>query len=218
MRRGSAIRRLVATVPSRSWLLLCAVTGVNVANGMYIISIALYVTKDLHLSPSLVGLMAGVCAALEIPLIITAGRLADRIGKMRVVAAAVVLAVFFFSLLPMAGSAPVLITLQLPNAMWIAVITSIPVVVVQQEVPGGTGTVSALYSSTFPIAQLLAGAITAVVAAQAGYRSVFWICAGLCALAAALLLLRRASRGAGDDKRTGSHETAAQHSTNTGEV
>lgn len=105
-RRGSAIRRLVATVPSRSWLLLGAVTAVNVANGMYIISIALYVTKDLHLSPSLVGLMAGVCAALEIPLMITVGRLADRIGRTRVVAAAVILAVFFFGLLPMAGPAP----------------------------------------------------------------------------------------------------------------
>ncbi|MFZ3495463.1 MFS transporter [Streptomyces sp. 5.8] len=169
------------------------------------------------MSPSLVGLMAGVCAAPEIPLMITVGRLADRIGRTRVVAAAVILAVFFFSLLPMAGSAPALIALQLPNALWIAVITSIPMVVVQQEVPGGAGTVSALYSSTFPIAQLLAGAITGAVAAQAGHRGVFWICAGLCALAAVLLLVRRASRGAGDAERTGSHETAAQHSTNTGE-
>lgn len=188
-----ALRRVLTTVPPRSWLLLGSVTAVNVANQMYLIAIALYVTKDLHLSASLVGLMAGACAALEIPLMITVGRLADRVGKVRVVAAAVVLAVIFFCLLPMAGSATVLIALQLPNAMWIAVITSIPMVVVQQEVPGGTGTVSALYSSTFPVAQLLAGAITGVVAAQAGYRSVFWICAGLCAFAAVLLLFRMAS-------------------------
>ncbi|MFD3678268.1 MFS transporter [Streptomyces sp. NPDC058613] len=104
---------------------------------------------------------------------------------------------------------PALIALQLPNALWIAVITSIPMVVVQQEVPGGTGIVSALYSSTFPVAQLLAGAVTGVVAAQAGYRSVFWICAGLCALAAVLLLFRAASRGTGDDGRTGSQGAAA---------
>jgi SET family sugar efflux transporter-like MFS transporter len=81
-----------------------------------------------------------------------------------------------------------------------AVVTTIPRVVVQQEVPGGTGTVSALYSSTFPVAQLLAGAVTGVVAAQAGYRDVFWICAGLCALAVVLLLCRRVSRGAGDGR------------------
>ncbi|MFD4555342.1 sugar efflux transporter [Streptomyces sp. NPDC058469] len=206
--RRSALRRLLTTVPRRSWLLLGSVTAVNVANQMYLIAIALYVTKDLHLSASLVGLMAGACAALEIPLMITVGRLADRVGKVRVVAAAVVIAVVFFCLLPMAGSAPVLIALQVPNAMWIAVITSIPMVVVQQEVPGGTGTVSALYSSTFPVAQLLAGAITAVVAAQAGYRSVFWICAGLCALAAVLLFFRMALRDAADSSPASPQEAA----------
>jgi SET family sugar efflux transporter-like MFS transporter len=195
--RLSRMRRVLATVPRRTWLLLGAAAAVNVADQMYLIVIALYVTKDLHLSAVLVGLMAGICAAVEIPLMITVGRLADRIGKLRVVAAAVVLAVIFFCLLPVAGSAPFLIALQLPNAMWTAVITSIPMVVVQQEVPGGVGTASALYSSTFPLAQLLGGAITGVVAAQAGYRNVFWICAGFCALAIVFLLCRVASWGHG---------------------
>ncbi|MEU3297042.1 sugar efflux transporter [Streptomyces longwoodensis] len=206
--RRSALRRLLTTVPSRSWLLLGSVTAANVANQMYLIAIALYVTKDLHLSASLVGLMAGACAALEIPLMITVGRLADRVGKVRVVAAAVVLAAVFFCLLPMVGSAPALLALQVPNAVWVAVVTSIPMVVIQQEVPGGTGTVSALYSSTFPVAQLLAGAITGVVAAQAGYRSVFWICAALCAFAAVLLFLRIASHGSDEDKPESPKATA----------
>lgn len=152
--------------------------------------------------------MAGACAALEIPLMITVGRLADRVGKVRVVAAAVVLAAVFFCLLPMVGSAPALLALQVPNAVWVAVVTSIPMVVIQQEVPGGTGTVSALYSSTFPVAQLLAGAITGVVAAQAGYRSVFWICAALCAFAAVLLFLRIASHGSDEDKPESPKATA----------
>jgi len=204
----SGMRRVLATVPRRTWLLLGAATAVNVADQMYLIVIALYVTRNLHLSAALVGVMAGICAALEIPLMITVGRLADRIGKLRVVAAAVVLAVIFFCLLPVAGSAPVLIALQLPNAMWTAVLTSIPMVVVQQEVPGGAGTASSLYSSTFPIAQLLAGAVTGVVAAQAGYRNVFWICAGFCALAIVFLLCRTASRGP-SDSRTCAQEAAA---------
>ncbi|WP_329210825.1 sugar efflux transporter [Streptomyces sp. NBC_00683] len=192
--RSSGLRRVYATVPRRTWLLLGSVTAVNVANQIYLINIALYVTGELHLSAAPVGLMAGTCAALEIPLMITVGRLADRIGKMRVMAAALVVAVMFFCLLPVAGSVPVLIALQLPNAVWIAVMMSVPMVVVQQEVPGGAGTASALYSSTFPVAQLLAGAITGVVAAQAGYRNVFWFCACLVALALVLLLCRMASR------------------------
>ncbi|MFE6037559.1 sugar efflux transporter [Streptomyces sp. NPDC056452] len=191
---SSGLRRVCATVPRRTWLLLGSVTAVNVANQIYLINIALYVTRELHLSAALVGLMAGTCAAFEIPLMIAVGRLADRIGKMRLVAAALVVAVMFFCVLPVAGSTPVLIALQLPNAVWIAVLMSIPMVVVQQEVPGGAGTASALHSSTFPVAQLLAGAITGVVAAQAGFRNVFWFCAGLVALALVLLLSRLATR------------------------
>lgn len=98
--RSSGLRRVYATVPRRTWLLLGSVTAVNVANQIYLINIALYVTGELHLSAAPVGLMAGTCAALEIPLMITVGRLADRIGKMRVMAAALVVAVMFFCLLP----------------------------------------------------------------------------------------------------------------------
>jgi SET family sugar efflux transporter-like MFS transporter len=196
-RRLSGMRRTFSGVPRRTWLLLGSVAAVNVADQMYLIVIALYVTRDLHLPVLLVGVMAGVCAALEIPLMITVGRVAERIGKLRIMTAAAVLAVVFFCLLPLAGSTPVLIALQLPNAMWTAAISNLPMVIVQQEVPGGSGAASSLYSSTFPLAQLLAGGITGVVAAQAGYRDVFWICAGLCALATALLLCRMLAPPAG---------------------
>jgi SET family sugar efflux transporter-like MFS transporter len=184
------MRQVLATVQRRTWLLLGSVTAVYVADQMYLIVIALYVTKDRHLSATLVGLMAGICAALEIPLMIAVGRLAERIGKLRLVAAAVVIAVIFFCLMPLAASAPFLIALQLPNAMWTAVVMSIPMAMAQQEIPGGSGTVSAFYTSTFTVAQLLAGAISGIVAAQAGYGGVFWFCAGLCALASVLLLFR----------------------------
>jgi SET family sugar efflux transporter-like MFS transporter len=188
------MRQVLATVQRRTWLLLGAATALNVADQIYLIVIALYVTRDLHLSPALVGLMAGACAALEIPLMIAVGRLAGRIGKLRIVVAAVVIAIVFFCLLPMADSASALIALQVLNAAWTAVIMSIPMVIAQQEVPGGSGTASALYTSTFTLAQLLAGAVTGLVAVQAGYRNVFWLCAGLCVLAAALLLCRIAAR------------------------
>jgi SET family sugar efflux transporter-like MFS transporter len=190
------IRQVLGTVPRRTWLLLGSVTAINTADEMYLIVIALHVTRDLHLSPSLVGLMAGICAALEIPLMIVIGRVVDRIGKVRIVTAAVVIAFIFFCLVPVAGSMPLLLALQLPNAVWTAVIMSIPMLIVQQEVPGASGTASALYSSTFMLAGLLAGAITGVVAAAAGYEIVFWICAGLCAVAGVLLLCRRATSAA----------------------
>jgi MFS transporter, SET family, sugar efflux transporter len=172
-------------------LLLAATTVLSVVNQMYSIDIALYVTKDLHLGASLVGWMAGLGAGLEIPIMIAVGRIADRVGKLRLVIAAAAGAAVFFCLLPLAGSVPALLALQVLNAAWVAVAMSIPMLMVQQEVPGGAGTSSSLYSSAYTIAGLVSGAATGVTAAAVGYRDVFWVCAGLSVLATVLLAARR---------------------------
>lgn len=163
---------------------------------MYNIDIALYVTRDLHLGAQLVGWMAGFGAALEIPVMIVAGRFADRVGKLRLVFAAAVGATVFFCLLPLAGSAPELLALQVLNAAWAAVALSIPMVMVQQESAGGAGASSALYSSAFMSSVLLAGAITGVTSTAVGYGNVFWVCAALSAAAGGLLLARAFPRPA----------------------
>jgi SET family sugar efflux transporter-like MFS transporter len=100
----------------------------------------------------------------------------------------------FFCLLPLARSAAPLLALQVLNAAWSAVALSIPMVMMQDEAPSGAGAASALYSSAFMSAGLLAGAITGVTAAAIGFGSVFWVCAALTAVAAGLLLARAASR------------------------
>jgi MFS transporter, SET family, sugar efflux transporter len=196
--RGAALASLSA-LSGRTWLLLGAIVVLGVVNQMYAIDIALYVTRTLHLGAQLVGWMAGLGAALEIPIMIVAGRVADRFGKLRVVLAGAVAAAVFFCLLPLARSAAPLLALQTLNAAWIAVIMSIPMVMVQDEVRGGAGAASALYTSAFMSASLLAGAITGVTATAIGFGNVFWVCAALSAVAAGMLLART---GAGDG-RTG---------------
>lgn len=173
-----------------TYLLLLAIVLLSVVNQMYSIDVALYVTKDLRHGSSLVGWMAGLGAGLEIPVMIVAGRVADRFGMLRLVIASAAGAVVFFCLLPLAGSAPLLLALQLPNAAWTAVALSIPMIMVQQEVPGGAGTSASVYSTAYTTAGVIAGAVTGVTAAAVGYRDVFWVCAGLSALAAVLLVCR----------------------------
>jgi MFS transporter, SET family, sugar efflux transporter len=175
----------------RTYLLLSATVVLGVVNQMYMIDIALYVTKDLHLGASLVGWMAGLGAALEIPIMIFAGRVADRFGKLRLVIAASGAAVVFFCLLPLAGSAPALLALQVPNAAWTAIALSLPMIMIQEEVTAGAGTSAALYSTAYTSAGLVAGAVTGVTAAALGFRNVFWVCAALSLVATLLLLARR---------------------------
>jgi SET family sugar efflux transporter-like MFS transporter len=191
-RAGRGLPSLLLTLPWRTWLLLGAVIGLALVDQMYNIDIALYVTKDLHIGAQLVGWMAGLGAALEIPIMIIVGRYADRFGKLRVVLTATVGATVFFCLLPLARSAPPLLALQLLNAAWTAVALSIPVAMVQQEAPAGAGAASALYSSAFMFAVLLAGAITGVTATAIGFGNVFWVCAAFSVISGGLLLARAA--------------------------
>jgi SET family sugar efflux transporter-like MFS transporter len=176
-------------LPARMWLLLGAVVALGTVNQMYGIDVSLFVTADRHLSAQLVGWMAGLAAGLEIPVIIVAGRVADRLGKRRVVLASAVVAAVFFGLLPLAASPAALLALQGLNAAWVGVALSVPMVMVQEEAGRGAGAASALYSSAFMAASVLAGAVTGIAASAVGYGNVFWVCAALSLVACGLLAI-----------------------------
>ncbi len=187
-RHPGARRR--ARLPARMWLLLGGIVALGTVNQVYSIDVSLYVTQDLHHGAQVIGWMAGLCAGLEIPVMIITGRIADRVGKTRVVLAAAAVAVVFFCLLPLASSPAELLGLQVLNATWVGVSLSIPMAMVQDEAPGGAGAASSLYSSAFMAASLLAGAVAGVTATAVGYGNVFWVCAALSVLAGLVLLAR----------------------------
>ncbi|MEV5985833.1 sugar efflux transporter [Streptomyces sp. NPDC052051] len=183
---------MFAGVGRRTALLLGAVVLLLGANMMYQISLPLHVTQELGMSAKFAGLLLGVSAALEIPLMVLVGVWADRLGKQRLMCAATVCATLFFALLPLTHSRSALLALQLLNAAWAAVAMNIPVVMLQDSLPGRFGTASALYSSAFKAGMFLGGLAVGTVATWTGYTQVFWVCAGLTALAGLLSLFLRA--------------------------
>jgi MFS transporter, SET family, sugar efflux transporter len=187
--RGRRMAR-VASLPARVWLLLGVVLVLGTVIQMYGIDIALHVTKDLRQSPRLVGWMLGLTAAMEIPVMIVAGRAAARVGSGRLTGASAVLAAVSYCLLPLAASPAALLTIAALVGVWQGVALSIPMVMVQSESPGGVGTASSLYGAAFGSAGLFAGAVTGGTAAAVGYGGVLWVCAGLSCVAALLMLAR----------------------------
>ncbi|GGT03478.1 sugar efflux transporter [Streptomyces griseoviridis] len=175
----------------RTALVLGAVVLLLGANAMYQINLPLYVTEDLGMSPQFAGLLLGVSAFVEIPLMVLAGVWAERVGKQWLMFAATVCATLFFVLLPLADTRPFLLALQPLNAAWAAVALNIPVVMLQDSLPGRIGTASALYSSAFKAGMFLGGLVVGTVATWTGYGQVFWVCAGLTAVAGVLALLLR---------------------------
>lgn len=170
--------------------LLTAVVLLLTANMMYQINLALFVTRDLGLGQGFVGWLLGLSAALEIPALVWVGARSEKLGKRRLVVAASALATVFFCLLPLASGRTALLLLQIPNALWTAVVLSIPVVILQDRLPSRLGVASSLYSSAFKTGTLLGGLVTGTVATWTGYTQVFWVCAALTGLAAVLLAAR----------------------------
>jgi SET family sugar efflux transporter-like MFS transporter len=191
-RERGAVWRAVrsASMPARTWLLLGVVVVLTTVNQMFNIDISLHVTKDLGLSPQLVGWMLGLAAGLEIPVMIGAGRVAMRVGRGRLVGMSALLAVVSFCLLPVAATSVALLGIAALSGIWQGVALSIPMVMIQEEAPGGVGTSSALYGATFGAASMIAGAVTGVTASALGYGNVFWVCAGLSGVAAGGMLAR----------------------------
>ncbi len=181
-----------ASMPARTWLLLGVVLVLSTVNQMFSIDISLHVTKNLGQSPQLVGWMLGLAAGLEIPVMIAAGRMAMRVGRGRLVGVSAVLATVSFCLLPLATSPAALLAIAALNGLWQGVALSIPMVMIQDEIPGGVGISSSLYGAAFGSAQMIAGAVTGVTASALGYGNVFWVCAGLSAIAALGMLARAA--------------------------
>ncbi|WP_213450437.1 sugar efflux transporter [Rhizomonospora bruguierae] len=183
-----SLRHSFAGINRRAAILIAVIVVMVTVNMMYQIDIALFVTKDLGFGIGFTGLLLGLASALEIPIVLYFGAKADRIGRSRLVLIAVLCAVAFFVLLPMADSRWQLLALQVPNAMWVAIILSIPVVILQDEMPGRVGVASALYSSAFKAGMFLGGAVAGTVAALVGFTNLFWVCAILAAASAALLV------------------------------
>ncbi|WP_433607123.1 sugar efflux transporter [Dactylosporangium sp. CA-139114] len=177
-----------AGIPLSLWLLVLAVMVMLTVNNIYQIDIALFITRDLGMDAGFTGLLLGLGAALEVGVILVVGRHADRIGKWRVVLAAVLCAAVFFALLPLAHSKLALILLQVPNAFWTAIVLGIPVTMLQDEMRHRVGVASSLFTSAFQGGILLGGAVTGVVTQWAGFTNVFYVCAALTIFAFLLLL------------------------------
>lgn len=190
----NGLRRTVreARLPVRVWLLLSVVLILNTVIQMYNIDISLHVTKNLGRSTDLVAWMVGLTSAAEIPVMIVAGRSARRLGNGRLVGASAVVAVASYCLMAVVSAPGALVAVAVLTGVWQGVALSIPMVMIQEEMPGGVGMSSSIYGAAFSSAGLIAGAVTGTTAALVGYGGVLWVCAALSAMGALGMLARLA--------------------------
>ena len=160
------------------------------ASSLSVQLVSLFVLHDLggHVSDS--GLILGLCAALEIPLMLGLGAMSVRVPMRRLILIGPVLAVAYFSVAAITSHTWQLAVAQILNASSIAVIQGLGITYFQDLLPREPGRASTLFSNGFPVGAMLSGPILGA-AAHLGYRFGYGAAAVLSAGGLVLLLVNR---------------------------
>lgn len=153
-------------------------------------ALPLFISRDLGGEVSDAGLVLGLCAALEIPLLLGLGWLSTRTPVRWLIVAGAGCGVAYFLTVFSAQAVWVLLVAQLLNALFIAAVSGPSISFVQDMMPGQAGRATTLFTNTFPIGAMLAGPLFGV-AQKFDYRLAYAMCAGLCLLGLVFLVMIR---------------------------
>jgi SET family sugar efflux transporter-like MFS transporter len=187
-----------AARPSRARLLRisCAFILMQCAASLGVTSLSLFVSEDLHGKVSDAGLVLGLCAAIEIPLMLLFGALAARWSLRRLVLLGAATGVAYFAAMVAAAGLWQVMVGQLLNACFIATVGGLGISYFQDLLPGLPGRATTMFTNAQRLSAMLAGLVFGVVQV-AGYRSAYLIGAGLCASGLLLLASDRSRRTPG---------------------
>lgn len=147
------------------------------ATGMTIMTV--YVTETLHLDVLWAGIALGVAAALEVPALLSIGRLSGRFSHLGLIATGCLAGIAYY-LGPAFVTGPVmLISLQVLNAWCFAGISGIGLPLFQEMIPR-PGLSTGLFTNTRRLGSIVSGPIIAIGSLSfLGQRGIFVACAAL---------------------------------------
>ncbi|WP_307246404.1 MFS transporter [Kineosporia succinea] len=171
-------------------LTLAALVLLNCTGHMSLQALPLFLKSELDAGLGDAGLILGLCAGLEIPLMLGFGLLAARYKLRMLILAGPVLTLGYLLVMAFSTATWQIAAAQLLNASAIALLQGLGITYVQDMVPSRPGHASTLFTSAGPVGAMLAGPVLGI-AAGTGYRDVYWIGAALAALAFVLMLAAR---------------------------
>ncbi|MFC7528894.1 sugar efflux transporter [Actinoplanes sp. GCM10030250] len=179
-----------APVPRVVYPILAGFTLMQTSMVLSVQVMPLFVSTELNGSIGDAGLILGLCAALEIPLMLGFGALSTRMPLRRIILVGAVCGVLYQALAASAQSVWMLAAAQLPNAILIAAASGLGISYIQDMIPRFPGRASTMFTNTFPIGQILAAPLFGV-AQEFGFRLAFGLNLVLSVLGLLLLLFFR---------------------------
>ena len=164
-------------------LIMSAFVLLQATNATAMTIMTVDVTETLHLDVMWAGIALGVAAALEVPALISIGRLSDRYSHLGLLATGCVAGIAYYIGLANVTGPIALIGLQLLNAWSFAGVSGIGLPLFQQMIPR-PGLSTGLYMNTRRLGAIVSGPIIAIGSLTVfGQRGIFLACAILTAMA-----------------------------------
>lgn len=157
-------------------------------NGLYLITMPLYVVNELDLPEKLAGIMMGLAAGLEIPIMLLAGYYAKRFGKRLLMRIAAVAGLLFYTGTLLFDGEMQMLVLQGLNAVFIGILAGIGMIYFQDMMPGQAGAATTLFTNSTRMGWIVGGALAGAVAQFWSYHGVLWFAVVMMAAAIACLL------------------------------
>lgn len=160
------------------------------ATSVGVVAMPLYITDVLRGSTSDAGLVLGLCAALEIPLMLAFGALGMRIELRRIVLAGGVVAPAYYGVMLTTSTTWQVAVAQVLHATVISAVMGVGITYFQDIAPDRPGYATTMYTNTMKVSGMLSGPLLAL-SAVFGYRSAYAIGLVMSALGLLFLLATR---------------------------
>jgi SET family sugar efflux transporter-like MFS transporter len=179
-----------ARLPWVVYPILIGFTTMQTSMVLSVQAMPLFVSSELNGEVSDVGLILGLCAALEIPLMLGFGWLSTRVPLRRIILVGAACGVLYQFLVYSATSVWMLAVAQIPNAVLIAAASGLGITYFQDMMPRYPGRASTMFANTFPIGQILSAPLFGL-AQEFGFRLAYGLNLGLTAFGLILLMVFR---------------------------
>jgi MFS transporter, SET family, sugar efflux transporter len=181
--RRSGFRREVV-LAALAFVLLQGATTVGVT------AMPLFVTESLGGTTRDAGLVLGLCAALEIPLMLGFGALALRVNHRVLVLSGGVVALAYYSIMLMTQATWQVMAAQVLHAVVISAVMGVGISYFQDLAPDRPGYASTLFTNTYKTSAMLTGPLVGL-AQHLGYRTAYGMGLVMSVVGVALLLAAR---------------------------
>jgi MFS transporter, SET family, sugar efflux transporter len=178
--------------PARSTLLLTAAafTLMQCPMTLGVQALPLFISTDLRGDVADAGLLLGLCAFLEIPLMLVLGWLTARLRLRVLLLAGAACGVAYYAVATAASGVWTLAAGQVVNALFIASVSGLGITYMQDMLPRHPGRATTLFTNSFPIGAVLAGPLFGL-AQHFGFRLAYGMATALCAAGLLLLVVVR---------------------------